>query len=408
MKLSFIPLYFSLIIISLLILSCWQKEEGEIEPEIMPPQLESVTAPNNMALNSSYFHTFRAEMTGDFSGVTVKCALIYDYTDSGAEDTVGIFSLKDDANAFVISGDPAFASATSGDVVAGDGIFMRQVNSLFTQNEGDFIASFFAFTADSDTFAIENRPLQVYENLPPQLSTPNLPDTLYSGFSTFNLELLVTDPQGYSDIVQVKFEILMTAQDYLMEDPEHDSIFTFYMEPSFSAGKYPGQYIFQFTASDSIGEVSLPLNLTVYIENGFPTLTNPALDCPSISTYPETSDSVLTIPDPGDTLEVKVTVEVTDPQTLIDIDEVYINYQRPTGVWTMGYPMADNGLPWNLDLYNAGYLYLGDENAGDGIYTFTKLYTSSADTGLHTFHFHCLDQVNQPADSIAINLRLIP
>jgi hypothetical protein len=68
--------------------------------------------------------------------------------------------------------------------------------------------------------------------------------------------------------------------------------------------------------------------------------------------------------------------------------------------------MADNGLDWDLDLYLEGLPYLGDETPGDGIFTFTKLYTSTADTGLHKFHFHCVDLAENDADSITVELRI--
>ncbi|NQS97885.1 MAG: hypothetical protein HQ591_05480 [candidate division Zixibacteria bacterium] len=386
----------------IIILACSDEGEGIVEV-IEPPQLESISLPDKMALGSEYMHIFQAVLSGDFSEVEVKCSLMDD-----ENYTLDIFSLLDDAGAFQITGEPEFASPTSGDVVAGDGIFTRKVNALFTNVEGLYTAYFTVTAADSDTIAVEDYGIQVYFNQPPELSQPNLPPLLESGFSPFNLEISVSDPQGYSDIVTVEFELLPLGMEYDMYDPEMDGIFTYYMQPSFSAGIFTGDYIFRFTAVDSIGETSLPLDVEVYIENEPPSLANAALDAESISTDPISGDSLLKVPDPGDLLEVKVTVEVSDHQGLEDIDYVYIDYERPTGVWTLDYPMADNGLEWDLEQYLAGFPYLGDETAGDGIYTFTKLYittdTSAVDTGMHKFHFHCFDKVNQPADSICINL----
>jgi hypothetical protein len=218
--------------------------------------------------------------------------------------------------------------------------------------------------------------------------------------------MLVTDEQGRGDIVEVKFELFAggfsLGLNYYLTDPDLDSIFTFYFEPAFSAGIATGNYTFRFSAQDSLNAISYLPDDTVFIENTPPLLTDGLTD----------PDSVITIPDPGDTATVLVTVNVSDLQTLADIEEVFINYQRPdylpdSLIWTFGYPMADNGLPWDLDNYLQGLPYLGDEVAGDGIFTFTKLYTSEADTGLHYFHFHCLDKTGHTADSISVELLLV-
>ena len=384
---------------SIFILSCSEEEEGIVEV-YEQPQLESIVLPDKMALDSEYMHIFQAVISGDFGEVEVRCSLL---DDGGFE--LGEFRLLDDAGAFEIIGEPEFVSTTSGDVVAGDGVFTRKVNALFAEAEGFYTAYFTIATVDSDTIAVEDYGIQVYFNQPPELSQPNLPPLLESGFAPFNLEISVSDPQGYSDIVSVKFELLPLGMEYEMYDPEMDGIFTYYMEPSLAAGVFPGDYIFRFTAVDSIGETSVPLDVEVYIENEPPSLANAALEAESISTDPVSGDSILTAPEPGDTIYVRVMVNAADHQTLADIDSVFINYERPTGVWTMGYPMADNGLEWDLEQYLEGLPFLGDETAGDGVFTFTKPYTSEVDTGLHRLHFHCLDRANQPGDSISINLR---
>ena len=388
----------ALCLMCLLLFSC-SEDEGEITEALPPPQLESIDLPSKMALNSDYFHYFQAGITGDLAGIAVTCIML-----DSLDSEIGEFTLRDDAGAFEILDEPDFASVFSGDVVAGDGIFTRKVNSLFTDYEGYFSARFIVTACDSDMIFQDEYPLEVYENQPPQLYTPNLPSILVSGFEPFNLEIEVTDPQGYSDIAAVQFEVHPLGNEYPMEDPENDGFFTYYLEASFAAGIFPADYVFIFTAIDSIGEISAPVNVNVYIENDPPILIEPMLEAEGITTYPSSGDSLLSIPDPGDTTMVKVTVKVSDPQTLLDIDSVYINYQRPTGIWTMGYPMADNGLEWDLELYLQGLPYLGDETAGDSVFTFTKPYTFEVDPGLHQFHFQCYDKANQPADSISINL----
>lgn len=388
--------------LAFIIVSCGLDEKSYLEP-VSPPHIVSISLPANMALNSTYRHTFSAALSGQIADIQVRCIFI-----ASDGDTAGIFLLYDDANASSIDDGLSYTSETSGDVAAGDGIFTRKVDSGFTSVEDHFTAFIQIIDMEDHVLELSQSDIFVYENNPPQMTPPVLPDTLYSGFSPFDVEVTVSDPQGLSDIVQVQFSIPLMGVDYPMTDSNNDGVYSYSMNPVFAVGKYPGLYQFHFYALDSIGASSAVHTPIIYIENEPPVFSSPALIGEFITTYNSTPDSALSVPDPGDTVEVEVTVVISDEQTLLDIDNAYINYLRPTGVWTYGYPLADNGLPWNLDEYLAGNLTLGDDTAGDGIYTFTKLYTSTADPGLHTFYFHCVDKVQQEADSIAINLWLIP
>ena len=398
--------FYPLLPISILILafffwSCEEENAGPPTSPTIPPYIESVTLPQIFALDSDYFHLFQVILGGDALVGTVSCELF-----DGGGNSLGVFTLRDDANAYDIMGEPDFASPTSGDVVAGDGIYTRRVNSMFADLEGEYEAVFRALANDSSLDTTIEKFFNVYENGPPVLSNLSPPlVALESGFEPFDLNLEVTDPQGRQDIEEVKFEIyifgLPLGLEYQLGDPEMDSIFTFHFEPSFAAGMTTGDYTFRFSAMDSLGAQGFLPDIPVFIENEPPVLSEGLTD----------SGSVMTAPDPGDTSEVRVTVRVEDPQTLEDIASVYINYQRPDylppeSIWTYGYPMADNGLPWDLELYQQGLLYLGDETAGDGIYTFTKMYTSTVDTGLHQFHIHCIDGAAQAADSLTVELRI--
>jgi len=383
----------------LIFFSCSQ-DESVNSPPGQPPQLESVVCPGKMALNSDFFHQLQAVVSGETGGLQVRCLL----RDS-SPDTIGLFFLYDDAGALTVNDGLIYTSTYSGDVVAGDGIFTLGLNSLFTDAEINVEGVFLLLDAEMNLIASDTVLIQVYENQPPELTEPNAPDTLISGFTPFNLETTVTDPQGLQDIAEVKFALPSLNQEYQMSDPENDGNYTYYMAPQFAAGKYPGFYFFRFYAVDSLQAYSQFIDKFIYIENTMPELTVPSLYHPDITTYAGTADSLLIIPEPGDTMEVTITVNVSDLQTAEDIDEVYINIQRPTGNWTYNYPMADNGWEWDLENYMLGLPYLGDENAGDGIYTTTKLYTSAVDEGLHIFHFQAEDKAGQAADSIAVGLR---
>jgi hypothetical protein len=353
-----------------------------------------------MALNSNYFHRFEVEVTGDIVGLSVKCVV-----EAGTSPWAQ-FSLLDDANYNPITGDPDFASPYSGDVVAGDGIFTRGVNSNFAVlGEDNYTFRFYLINSDFDTLADQTSVVEVYSNDSPIIEVPPvLPSQLLSGFTPFDIEMTVSDPQGYQDIVQVKFTIFPGGSEFLMQDPEGDSVFTYHLEPEIAEGLYSGNYNFQFQAMDSLMS-SAYYNDSTYIENGPPILLSPALHNEDITFDSLTGDYSLAIPEGEEIAEVKVTIQISEPQGLGDVDEVFANYERPTGIWTFNYTMLDNGLPVNLDSLDQGYL--GDEIANDSVFTFTKFYTATVDPGLHKFHFHCFDKTQQSADSITVNLMLL-
>lgn len=380
----------------LFLISC-DKEDGIINPPGEYPQVQSTAASGKMSLNSDYHHLFQVVVTGRFEGGKVECSL----TDS-AQVFLGAFSLHDDAGAYSIADDSSFASERSYDVAAGDGIFTRRVNSMFTAYQGYFRARFTVVSAASDTLEADDGIIHVYENQPPALNEPNLPDTLFSGFSARSMDMLVTDPQGRGDISAVWFEIWAGGSPlgkiYNLGDPDFDSVYTYYLEPSIAAGLPGGDYVFRFTARDSL-EAEDSLEKPVYLENGYPAIAQAATD----------PDSELTIPDTLEIARVKVTAAVSDPQGLGDIDTVFFNYERPAGVWDT-YIMVDNGLPFDIDEYviNPYTQYQGDSAAGDGIFTGMKLYNFQVDTGLHRFHIQCSDKVSQAADSVTVELWIHP
>lgn len=390
------------ILAALLLQSCSQ-DEGVTRTTLDPAQLESVAAPANMALDSDYYHSFQAHLSGDFDGFSVVCYLL-----ESDGDTAAVFNLYDDAGAGVNDDGKIYTADYSGDVAAGDGIYAQAVNSAFTNVEDVFQAVFNLVNPDQEVDDSLVSTLNVYQNNPPALTVPNLPDSLISGFPAFTLESSVTDPQGYSDIAEVVFSLDALGLEYQLIDPEEDGIFSYFMGPEFSAGKAPGNYVVSFSAFDSLMTQSDIHNLTVFIENTPPVLSMPSLLSESITSDPGDADSLVTTPDPGDTLRITVTIIVVDLQTLQDIQDVHFSYDRPVGASTPYYPMADNGWAWSLEQYLNDQPYLGDETAGDGIYTFTKLYTSAVDPGIHRFNFHCLDRANQLADSVSVSLNIQP
>lgn len=386
-------IFFLFLIIFVILFACSEEEEGLLIEPPDPPQVTDVSAPDKMALGVADFKTFQVIISGESEGVEVNCSIYYE------ENEIAAFQLLDDAGYTNFTVIPDYLFYNSGDVVAGDGIFTRWVNSLFTDSSSQFEVIFTVLNSDSLAIFQQSDELQVYMNSSPEMSAPNLPAVLDSVSLPLSLEALVTDPDGREDIDSVYFRLFegTIPQNllYKMEDPEMDSIFTYYMDSTFAAGLM-GEYTFVFKAVDILGAESDSLGLTAVIENYPPTLSNPA-------TIP---DSSITIPvDTSEIIELKITVEVGDPQGLGDIATVWIDIERPTGVWIYDYPMADNGLPFDIDSL---YLdYLGDETAGDGTYTTTRLYTYEADPGVHIFHFRAQDLVGNQAIAVSDSLELV-
>ncbi len=397
MKFRLLPAVIPFMLFVLLFASCDQDEEGIITPPTGYPQVDSLRIPDKMSLNSAHYHLFQVMISGDSRNLQVKCSL-----SDTAGAFLGSFTLHDDASAYPVEDDSSFASERSLDVAAGDGIFSRGVNSMFTGFEGLFTADFTVTTSDSDTVGVLDAVIDVYENQPPVLHQPNLPDTLASGFTSRSMDMLVTDPQGREDISGVWFEIYSEGTAlgliYNLEDPDLDSIYSYYLEPSIAAGLETGDYLFRFTAEDSL-EAWDSLDAAVYLENEPPEILEVATD----------PDTEMVVPDSGEIAEVLVTALISDPQTLADIDTAFFNYERPDGTWDT-YIMVDNGLPFDIDQYviNPYTPYQGDESAGDGIFSGMKLYTFEVDTGIHRFHIHSIDRVGQEADSVSVELWIHP
>ncbi|MBC8204658.1 hypothetical protein ISS30_09185 [bacterium] len=385
----------AVISIALILSSCSEEDSGILEEQYNPPQVESISIPENMAFGLDEYKIFRVIITGEAQGSEVFCTII-----SGGQSAAD-FQLYDDAGYNVIVDYPEYLSENSGDVVANDGIFTRRVNSLFADNNAVYDVVFTVVDANSDTiYYNDNSPLtiNVYENAPPSLTIPNLPAVLDSTTLPHSLQTTVIDPQGREDIDSVYCELfqnlLPIGRTFSLQDPEMDSIFTYYIDSTFAAG-LSGDYQFVFKAVDILGAVSPPIEMTASIANYSPYLNNPAIS----------PDSIIILPEIGEITEVVITVSAGDYQGLGDIDTVTMDIERPSGLMSYDYPMADNGLPFDTTKLLLGYY--GDETAGDGVFTTTKLYNNQAETGFHTFYIKAVDKVGNEAEPVSVILEII-
>lgn len=88
-------------------------------------------------------------------------------------------------------------------------------------------------------------------------------------------------------------------------------------------------------------------------------------------------------------------IKVTDENGLSDISKVLFFLDRPDGtsVNTDGFEMNDTGDS-----------NLGDQNAGDGIYSFKNIFSSTAQTGTWKFTFKAIDKSGAESNIITHNL----
>ena len=108
------------------------------------------------------------------------------------------------------------------------------------------------------------------------------------------------------------------------------------------------------------------------------------------SVFNEVVPDTLVLPSSGD-LQVVITIEIQDQQSLADIDSAYFNSYLPSGNPSSGNPflMYDNGLPFNP----SNPVAVGDQVANDGIYTLTIFLPFNANPGQYRFEFFARDRV---------------
>jgi hypothetical protein len=90
----------------------------------------------------------------------------------------------------------------------------------------------------------------------------------------------------------------------------------------------------------------------------------------------------------GDYNRELMTVEVSDPQGLADIDSVYFYSLKPDSSWAnYGKPflLVDDGIPFNENIRDPE---TGDLVANDGTYSFSIIVYNNPQTNLGTYTFY--------------------
>lgn len=139
-----------------------------------------------------------------------------------------------------------------------------------------------------------------------------------------------------------------------------------------------GKYQIEYFVEDN---VNLPPNNSAKVGSALFTFDNNQNNLP-----PVISDLVI----PGSVNRGEsfiFTLKVDDPNGLSDIYQVYFKLFRPDGSQVLGAPGQDYIL-----MYDNGDQNFGDQNAGDGIYSFKNSFSSTSQTGTWRFEFQAKDR----------------
>jgi hypothetical protein len=300
--------------------------------------------------------------------------------------------------------DGAAKNPDDGDVIAYDGVFTQ----VFMWSPTDMVDNKYNFEfKTSSTDGQEEATLQVeiisLTNRPPEIRNVSMPEILESGFSGVQyFRVTVFDTLGVEDITKVtfkgrkdgaiQFDGELTDEGTDGDQVAEDGIYTFQFDRSFAAGK-KGQYELEFVASDRSGATSEPFLQNMMIENDPPYIV-------------ETSapDSV-TRPPLGEYIYFPVTAKVDDPQTMEDVKNVQLKFQKPDGTYPSQGPyfkMFDNGLGFDINYWDQGFR--GDEVEGDSVYTTIIIFGANTEEnepelGDYTLTFEVEDWVSQKTDT---------
>jgi len=371
----------------LLLIGCANEGDSPVEPAPLFENQWRIRL-SNLVLETTIYDTVQVEIMG-VAPQAVDSVVGVITTPFG--QLAGTFRLYDDASAYSLNDASEFASTHSGDLVANNGRFTRLINSHFADSAGTYYLAVQAWRdheiawTPQDTFLVSL-------SLPPQVSNLNLPDTLYSGFPPFQIGLQAFDPDAaFGDsVVSVQMRLYSSSGAFLGDPIQLTALdqinYGHTISADFAVGLDSNFYTFAFRAYDTFNMISDSLGRSVYIENVAPYLADPFF-----------SDTVVTLPLPGDTTSFLASVRAWDDQTAEDIVEIYIQALKP-----------DSTFGSIVELFDDGQSEVsGDEVAGDS--TFTRIISIWPNNllGLYVFHFRGLDQAGNQRE-ITQNLWVIP
>jgi len=231
-------------------------------------------------------------------------------------------------------------------------------------------------------------------NKPPEFTRVVAPDT-FPWYESALVQATVTDSNGLADIKNIYVESQTPAtgvkrlETNLYDDGDMslhgdpvagDGEYSAFLDSTFRIGKH-GLYTLLFIAEDSFGEKNENIpEESIFVGNSVGNFISIFVP----DTMPKPTGSSFN--------RELLTARVSDPQGLSDIDSVYFFSLKPDSTLANnGQPfvLLDNGLPFNI---NNAFVEVGDAVAGDGIYSFSLIVTSTTESGTYTFTFFMKDK----------------
>lgn len=346
------------------------------------PEISDMFAPSVVYNLSSVKHSISVQ-TVDPQGLDDLADVRFEIIKSGSSTPVISGVLLDDG--------------TSGDVIPKDGRFTTQIQGSLFQNEtGEFNLEIIATDQDGNmSNRLQTRifVLSGVENNLPEIIRVSVPATvLLDSLFSFLVEVEVSDADSLADVEYVFSQFYPpahpnpTRRDTLSDDglsgdvTPGDGIFSLILSSGLI--KEPSDYFLRFQAQDKSGNSSLAAVAQI---RGMAARPEP----PVISNLvaPDTVQIVA-----GQVVQVLITIDVTDPQGLSDLDFVRFRSFLPNGNEAGDSPieLADDG-----DIVNTG-----DEVAGDGTYSRIINLPPTALRGSFRFVFEARDKSGLSSNTI--------
>ena len=378
-------LIFSLILMGLLfIIACQEKKE--IVGTELPFAIQEIHFPAVVSSLSGTPVLFTAYVTHP-SGSAGIDSVYFSLTDS-VGTTVKTVAMFDDGGV---------EHPESGDAIAFDQVYSRLIiPTQWGVPDGNYRLVLHAVAVSGTMLESSEQTLEVFPNQPPQILNVIFPDSIPPGMPPVQIGVTVGDNDGLDDVRWVVIQgvkagattVLFT--DTLYNPQNNNPLFAMEIDSSYGAGK-DGDYTLKIFAEDRVGDKSANSSHSLYIHNTAPLVWD--------AVVPDT----MQLPS-GGAVDAKITVRAKDRQSAADLDSVYFNAYLPDGTPATNnpFPMFDNGLPYDPNDPQA----VGDEVAGDGVYSLTIFLPAGTATGAYAFHFFARDKVGHlttgPVDTIRV------
>jgi hypothetical protein len=365
----------------LIILGFWACEEEVVKPEDGAPfAISPVKVPQVVDISRPKIYPVMFRVTHPQG--------------SAAIDKVTLMLLASDGQTIFLQqqlyDDGGFVNAGSGDVVAGDGVY-----SILLQSSGAFPQGDFFITAEANDVAgnqvnSERLAARTILNVPPQIISVDMPDTLKSGSPPQTFATTVVDSNETDDIrytlMALKRDNVLFGIDTLYTSQAISNVqalMTIVLDSTYAAERI-GTYQLELVAVDASDERSAPQHHPIFLENFPPRLYNVVL--------PDTVNR----PASGGVI-VAVHITANDPQGLGDVQMVNMTVQRSGGPASV-IEMFDDG-----DIDNNR-----DSVAGDGIYSRALVVENTSTPGTFYFTFDAQDRVGNTAAAVIDSMVIVP